>query len=49
MAHGIGPVDRVRLSQQVVGQSDVTVGVRAPELGQRGAGPGADLRLIRVE
>ena len=42
---GVGAPDRVRLAQQVVGEADVAVGIGAAELGERGAGAGAHLRL----
>ena len=49
MAHGVGPADRVGLSQQIVGEADVAVGVGAGQLGQRGARPGPHLGLVDPE
>ena len=43
MAGRVGTADRVRLTQQVVGEADVAVGILAADLGQRGADPSAHL------
>ena len=40
---GVGATDRVRLSQEVVAEADPAVRIGATELGQGGAGAGADL------
>ena len=41
LAHGVGPPDRVRLTEHVVAQPHLGIGIGAADLGQRRAGPGA--------
>jgi hypothetical protein len=43
MANGVCAADRIRLAEEVVAQPDLGVGVRAADLLQRGARPGAHL------
>jgi hypothetical protein len=49
VADGVGSPDRVRLSEQVVGEPDVAIGVGAGELGERGSGARAHLRFVHPE
>ena len=46
---GVRAPDRIGLTEQVVGQSDVAIGIRAGELGERAASPLADLVLVDPE
>ena len=49
VAGSVGAPDRVRLAEQVVGEPHVAIRVGAAELGERGAGAGADLGLGLAE
>jgi hypothetical protein len=49
VADGVRAADRIGLAEQVVGERDRAVGVRAGKLGQRGAGAGAHLALLDAQ
>ena len=49
MAHGVGPADRVGLSEQVVRETDIAIRVSAGKLRERSARPGSDLGLVDAE